>query len=352
MSNDVTEMHIRTQVKDLERSLWREAALYAADGLSGNADKILSRLCGAHDLITSKNYVEDFILPSFDENFPSRSVGCTSHDHPAIKMMDSLIISLHQGGNLWVAIKLQECMLKDCYRGIDEECKVIMIKSLFALYDHFIISVQKLDLHRKRDNLLAHHVILRRIIRLRVSTTISQGLRRYSMENVSNEMSTASWMLYIAAEEDQSDAICTILESEPTSINAQDHVDWTPLHIAIHENSWSAAQMLIKSGANVNSTGDGARRPLHMVCRNSGMERLSIARNLLRHGAEIDAQDTHDCSALHEAVQCGDVDLIRLLLQRGANRNLLDKAGETPRGKANDQQWYFPGIPALMDSIE
>ena len=51
---------------------------------------------------------------------------------------------------------------------------------------------------------------------------------------------------------------------------------------------------------------------------------------LLRHNADIDAQDARGNTALHVAAKWGDVDIVRVLLRNNASLTLKNRAERTP----------------------
>ena len=48
------------------------------------------------------------------------------------------------------------------------------------------------------------------------------------------------------------------------------------------------------------------------------------------HGAQLDAKDKDDQSAIHKAAASGNNDIVNILIKSGAKINLLDKDGDSP----------------------
>jgi len=79
-----------------------------------------------------------------------------------------------------------------------------------------------------------------------------------------------------------------------------------------------------KNGIDVNQVVDG--RPLILYASDYGQE--PIIRYLLSKGADPNAKDKHDITALLAAIWEGHTECVRLLLSKGASKN-----GTTPDGK-------------------
>ena len=89
-------------------------------------------------------------------------------------------------------------------------------------------------------------------------------------------------------------------------------------------------QLLTEAGADVNARDRGQSwSPLHFAAQSN---RVDIARVLVEAGAEIDAQDGFGNTPLWRAVMSskGRGEMIRFLLQHGADRNLANNSGVSP----------------------
>lgn len=136
------------------------------------------------------------------------------------------------------------------------------------------------------------------------------------------------------------------------------------LTVAVVMNRVDLVQLLIEHGADVERTSflgrlDDAERPVADLLIASGKKvpdwmlpracRPDVSSNeihrvtvLLNYGANLDDHGTYELTALHYAVRGGKLPLIRLLLERGAQVDVLDESGLTPllhlaktRSKAN-----------------
>ena len=114
-------------------------------------------------------------------------------------------------------------------------------------------------------------------------------------------------------------------------------IDWrftTPLHLAIRRGNFEVAQMLLQRSANVNSRENGGKTPLHLasICAFPSDEgnRHHLVQLLLEYGAKVHLQDWDQTTALHHASLLRDLDVVQVLLNRGANVNAVDNKGRTP----------------------
>jgi ankyrin repeat protein len=134
-----------------------------------------------------------------------------------------------------------------------------------------------------------------------------------------------------------------LVESNPQSVHYKDKDG----HIALHEAAYGenidknnkdsiekyneTVKFLIESGSDVNSQNKDGFTPLCSACR---MGHLEIIRSLLQNGAEINLTDFQiGLSPLYIAVLYGHLDIVKLMLSEGAKTNIgkgvLGKSGLT-----------------------
>uniref|UniRef100_A0A8P4GCD3 Ankyrin 1, erythrocytic b n=1 Tax=Dicentrarchus labrax TaxID=13489 RepID=A0A8P4GCD3_DICLA len=140
--------------------------------------------------------------------------------------------------------------------------------------------------------------------------------------------------LHIAARNDDTRTAAVLLQNDPNA-DVLSKTGFTPLHIAAHYENMSVAQLLLNRGANVNFTPkvslsqlQGLRgtmnvvqtlcngiTPLHIASRRGN---VMMVRLLLDRGAQIDAKTKNGLSPIHMAAQGDHMDCVRQLLQYNA----------------------------------
>jgi ankyrin repeat protein len=100
-------------------------------------------------------------------------------------------------------------------------------------------------------------------------------------------------------------------------------------------------QVLLGYKADVNARNVNSLTPLHYISGLRG-DRVfpqllaSVARVLLEHGADVNACDNQNSTALHGAVEMKRVEVVRALLKHGASVDAKDNIGKTPFQVAKD----------------
>ncbi len=95
----------------------------------------------------------------------------------------------------------------------------------------------------------------------------------------------------------------------------------TPLHQAVQFGSAPVVEALLDQGANIEAEDDRGSRPLDMVLFNDSLEMVEL---LLARGADPNAKPY-----LLSAARSGNPGLARLLLDNGGNTEFINAAGET-----------------------
>jgi uncharacterized protein len=127
--------------------------------------------------------------------------------------------------------------------------------------------------------------------------------------------------VFEAAAVGRADRLGELLDEDPALANAWAEDGFQPLGLASFFGHVDAARLLVERGAEVNSASRNDFRvmPLHSAAATGDPEvRYALAKVLLEHGADPDARQQDDFTALMAADQHGDERLRSLLVEHGA----------------------------------
>ena len=129
--------------------------------------------------------------------------------------------------------------------------------------------------------------------------------------------------LHAAAEGCHVEIIELLINAKP-NIDARDSNEDTPLILACGhacKNKTMGIKKLIDAGANVKAKNDRGETPLHALAMSecSEQECLKVLQWLIDAGANIHAKDKQGRQPLHLAAQYGNVEMVKKLLELGAN---------------------------------
>lgn len=111
---------------------------------------------------------------------------------------------------------------------------------------------------------------------------------------------------------------------------------YTPLTIAVSRGNIWDLKVLIKAGADLESTGNHGQTVLHTA---ASCGRPNLFKILLDAGSKKDAQEGFGKTALHIAVNYGSVEKTKYLIKAGADIEIQDKSGERPLQTAVLSDW-------------
>lgn len=172
--------------------------------------------------------------------------------------------------------------------------------------------------------------------------------------------------LVYAARSGAIDAAQVLLDAG-ADVNQVTRYGWTPLLAATQNRNYQMAQFLIDNGADVNYANKGGWTPLYLATDNRNveggdyptrepdMDHLDYIRILLEEGANPNARliestetrtvftnqwlNEEGATAFLRASQSGDVPLMQLLLEYGADPHINTKLGVTPLAAAAGIGW-------------
>jgi ankyrin repeat protein len=172
--------------------------------------------------------------------------------------------------------------------------------------------------------------------------------------------------LVYAARAGSIDAARVLLDAG-AGVNQVTRYGWSPLLAATQNRNYQLGKFLIERGADVNLANKGGWTPLYIATDNRNLEggdyptrapdmdHLQFIKLLLDAGANVNAQmtestetrtvftnqwlDEEGATAFLRASQSGDVELMRLLLEHGADPKINTKLGVTPLAAAAGIGW-------------
>jgi ankyrin repeat protein len=117
--------------------------------------------------------------------------------------------------------------------------------------------------------------------------------------------------------------------AHPELINSFGRDGFHPLGLAAFFGHTQAVAYLVESGADVNLHSNNSQNVSPLIAA-SARQNMDSARLLVSRGADVNARQIHDFTALHNAAQNGQIEMAELLLAHGAEINARSQDGRTP----------------------
>lgn len=134
--------------------------------------------------------------------------------------------------------------------------------------------------------------------------------------------------LHTAAMRGHTNVVRALL-SKGASVDAKTKDGYTALHLAVECGKPQVVQMLLGYGAQVEFKGGKAgETPLHIAARTKDGERC--AEMLMKSGADVNAVRENGETAMHIAARNGQLKMLQALLEEGGDPTQQSKNGETP----------------------
>lgn len=113
------------------------------------------------------------------------------------------------------------------------------------------------------------------------------------------------------------------------AVNQRDEVDWIPLHSAADWGNVKVVNMLLQSGAEIDALDHLQRAPLHIAIASDNVNKSDVVRLLVREGAALECRDLHGHTPLLLAARVGCRDSVDVLLEAKADICALDYVSES-----------------------
>lgn len=181
------------------------------------------------------------------------------------------------------------------------------------------------------------------------------GRSKQDLVSICNELIDGRTLAQAIAAKDKSAILDYVLKA---GVNFRD-IDETLLHIAVSQKAKNTVKLMLIHGAALSHAADDGKTPLHIAAETGAMQILTeileyggknvideleqsgctaltlacmngredAAATLIDHGASIDIKIPY--APLHSSAFTGNVNMIRLLLHKGADINFQDSSGET-----------------------
>jgi ankyrin repeat protein len=148
--------------------------------------------------------------------------------------------------------------------------------------------------------------------------------------------------LHIAINEHAPVSIIEMIANQGARLSAIDAEGRNPLRLAVDQGAWDCAKFLADAGADPFTVAGDGKTPGELAFAKGG-----VGIQALFSGKAIHAKDASGNTILHYAARYGNPELISLLLELGANKDLKNIAAERPADIA--LRWDRPETAALLN---
>ena len=166
--------------------------------------------------------------------------------------------------------------------------------------------------------------------------TVSELLARGFDPNTKSESGQVA--LFLAMRDDAPKVAAALLASPALNVDAANATGETPLMMAALKGRLDWAKKLIERGAKVHKPGWA---PVHYAATGPNTELLAM---LLDRGADINALAPNRNTPLMMAARYGPENNVKLLVQRGADKKLINERNlsAADMAKTGERAWLVP----------
>ncbi|CAB0029114.1 unnamed protein product [Trichogramma brassicae] len=227
----------------------------------------------------------------------------------------------------WLLVENEKC---HCNISIDDRSLLI----------RFVIGTgykDEPDIDENGKPLLRRPTAVHRAARLRNSATVRELFKIYHRFDVNYTDELGFSHFHVACMFGLDGVVERFLElgQDPDCLTQESSPVDPPLHLTLRHERKETFELLLRRGADPNSTDAEGSTPLHVVCRYECYRDLAtilfeIGDDEHHRVVRVDVRNKLGNTPLHHALSRGRRDLVELLLRRGADRNIANAEGSTP----------------------
>lgn len=142
--------------------------------------------------------------------------------------------------------------------------------------------------------------------------------------------------IYEAAAADLMEDVIEILDQNPTLLDQHSPHGFTPLALATHFGNENIVRYLLRKGANPNLASENGYQ-IYPLFTAIDFNFEGIAKMLVEADAEVNVMHSSQLTPLHAAAQNGNIEMLILLLERGALVDIQNDFGKTAADLAREK---------------
>ena len=156
------------------------------------------------------------------------------------------------------------------------------------------------------------------------------------------------WTLLHRAVRDGHTSVVKLLLDYNAPVQSQNKAGECAIHIAVHEEQHDLLELLLDCGAEVDAIDSNDCSPLILA---SGQGDSISTGILLRHGADINKQNSIGQTACSEAIRAQATETAEILIERGANPAIIDAYGRSCFDWVAGLKWDGVDAPRLASDV-